>query len=83
VTPIRTATNTALTPIKVASSPSAIAITPDGKTAYVANNDSGTVTPIRTATNTALAPIKAGRNPNAIAITPTGRPPTWPAIRGR
>ena len=70
VTPIRTATNTALRAIKVGDEPSAIAITPDGKTAYVSNTVSGTVTPIRTATNTALKPIKAGRGPLAIAITP-------------
>ncbi len=37
------------------SEPSAIAITPDGKVAYVVNQGSGTVTPIRTATNTAAA----------------------------
>ena len=36
VTPIRTATNTALKSIKVGVHPDAIAITPDGKTAYVA-----------------------------------------------
>jgi DNA-binding beta-propeller fold protein YncE len=51
-----------------AIAPEAIAITPDGKTAYVANNDlaarhGGTVTPIRLATNTALAPIKVGFPP--------------------
>jgi YVTN family beta-propeller protein len=68
VTPIRTATNTALKPIKVGAFPVAIAITPDGRTAYVVS-DGGTVTPIRTATNTALTPIKVGRLPFAIAIT--------------
>ena len=47
-----------------------IAITPDGKTVYVANRDSGTVTPIRTSTKTALTAIKVGFNPDAIAITP-------------
>ena len=46
VTAITTATNTAGTPITVARDPFAIAITPDGKTAYVANQVSGTVTPI-------------------------------------
>ena len=40
-------------PITVGRNRSAIAITPDGKTAYVANHGSGTVTPISTATNTA------------------------------
>ena len=37
VTPIATATNTAGPPITVGNDPNAIAITPDGKTAYVAN----------------------------------------------
>ena len=75
VTPIRTATNTALPPIKAGDNPDFIAITPDGKTVYVANYvyQRGTVTPIRTATNTALPPIKVGRTPAAIAITPDGK----------
>jgi YVTN family beta-propeller protein len=70
VTPIRIATNTALKPIKSGGGPVVIAITPNGKTAYVGNYDSGTVTPIRIATNTALKPIKAGKNPAFITITP-------------
>jgi DNA-binding beta-propeller fold protein YncE len=69
VTPIRTASNTALPPIK-AGNPNAIAITPDGKTAYVTNFILGTVTPIRTATNTALPSIKTGRSAVTIVITP-------------
>jgi len=77
VTPIRTATNTALAPVKVQPHPDAIAIIPDGKTAYAVStgksNNSGTVTPIRTATNTPLTPIKVGGDPVAIAITPDGR----------
>ncbi len=75
VTPIRTATNTPLPPIKVGRGPDFIAITPDGKSAYVANGNyqRGTVTPIRTATNTALPPVKTGRTPVAIAITPDGK----------
>jgi DNA-binding beta-propeller fold protein YncE len=77
VTPIRTATNTALAPVKVRPHPDAIAITPDGTTAYAVStgesNNSGTVTPIRTATNMPLAPVKVGGDPVAIAITPDGR----------
>src|SRR5215468_2895777 len=75
VTPIRTATNTALPPITTGDNSDTIAITPDGKTAYVANYlyHRGTVTPIRTATNTALPPVKTGRSPAAIAITPDGK----------
>src|SRR5690348_2261223 len=73
VTPIRTATNTALKPIAVGQDPRAMAITPDGATIYVTNYQSGTVTPIRTATGTALAPIRVGGNPWAIAIAPDGK----------
>ena len=73
VTPITTATNTAGPPIPVGNDPYAIAITPDGKTAYVANAGSGTVTPIATATNTAGAPIPVGKDPYVIAITPDGK----------
>ncbi|MGH3410395.1 MAG: YncE family protein, partial [Streptosporangiaceae bacterium] len=67
---IRTATNTALKPIKAGLNPIAIAITPSGKTAYIVNVGSNTVTPIRIATNTALKPIKTGKNPAFIMITP-------------
>jgi YVTN family beta-propeller protein len=70
VTPIRTATNTKLKAITVGKLPSAIAITPGGKKAYVANSGSDTVTPIRTATNTARKAIKVGSRPSAIAIHP-------------
>jgi hypothetical protein len=49
-----------------------IAITPDGKTAYVLGVH--TVTPINTATNTPGKPIRLGSNPTAlIAITPDGK----------
>ena len=79
MTPIRTSTDTAGKPIKVGANPAYIAITPNGKTAYVANTHSGTVTPIQIATNTAGKAIKvakpitdgwASRSPR------TGRPPT-------
>ena len=52
--------------------PSAIAITPNGKTAYV-TAFSGTVTPIATATNAPGARIPRGSTPAAIAITPDGK----------
>jgi YVTN family beta-propeller protein len=74
VTPIRTATNTALAPINVGESPLAIAITRDGKTAYVVFGSGpsrpGIVIPIQTATNQALRPIQVGYLPGTIAITP-------------
>ena len=70
VTPIAIATNRAGPPIKVGRNPSAIAISPDGKTAYVANWDAGTVTPISTATSKEGHAIRTGKTPVAIAITP-------------
>ena len=67
VTPVTMATNTAGTPIRVGRAPGPIAITPDGKTAYVANGaddpGGGTVTPITTATNTPGKPIRVGSGP--------------------
>ena len=60
-------------PIKVGGGASTMAITPNGKTAYVANinyGGTGTVTPIRTATNTAGKAISVGAEPGPIAITP-------------
>src|SRR6185312_952446 len=73
VTPIATATNTPGPPIQVGSGPWAFAITPDGKTAYVASWQGGTVTPIATATSTAGAPIEVGEGAQAIVITPDGQ----------
>jgi YVTN family beta-propeller protein len=63
-------TNTAEAPIHVGTGPVAVAVTPDGKTAYVVSLGADTVTPISTATNTPGTPIEAGVHPYAIAITP-------------
>ena len=74
VTPISIRTNTVGPAIPVGSGPFAIAITPDGRTAYVVNDgDPGTVTPISIRTNTAGPAIPTGGYPVAIAITPDGR----------
>ena len=72
VTPINTATNTPGTPIPVGNGPEGVAITPDGKTAYVADFSSGAVTPIDTATNTAGTAIPAGSQREDAAINPGG-----------
>jgi DNA-binding beta-propeller fold protein YncE len=69
--------------IKVAAAPIKIAITPNGREAYVIHapvfglnqrktehQRLSTVTPISTATNTTGQPIKVGRNSVAIVITP-------------
>jgi YVTN family beta-propeller protein len=62
-------------PVKLSGVPEAIAITPDGKTAYVTTYSSDTVTPINLATNSAGKPIKISGKPGAeaIAITPDGK----------
>ncbi len=72
VTPIDTATNTPRPAIKVDAAPRGIAVTPDGRTAFVANG-AGTLTPIDTATGAPGAPIPTGSAAYAIAISPDGR----------
>ena len=79
VTPIDTATNTPGPPIPIGRGPGLIAITPDGKTAYVTSDES-IVVPIDTATNTPGPPIAVGVNrpglhdqPDGIVITPDGK----------
>ena len=59
--------------ITVGKEPRGIAITPNGKTAYVANNGSNSVTPIDLASNKAGAEIPVGSDPVGIAITPDGK----------
>ena len=75
VTPIPVATNNpSHPPIPVGSNPVGVAITPDGKTAYVTNDVlRGTVTPIAVATNTPGRPIPVRPGPNGIAIAPDGK----------
>jgi YVTN family beta-propeller protein len=76
VIPVSTSTYRVGTPIKVASIlPASMLITPNGKTLYVGDWDSGTVSPICTATNTALRPIRTGANPFwvTMAVTPNGK----------
>ena len=82
VTPIDLATNTPGKPIKASGDVEvvAIAIAPDGKTAYVATGPSNTVTPssqavepIDLATNTVGQPIDLTQPPDQIVITPDGK----------
>ena len=50
-----------------------MAITPDGKHAYVTNVFGGTVSVITTATGAVSAPITVGKSPTTVAITPDGK----------
>ncbi|MGH3222221.1 MAG: hypothetical protein ACRDPY_26600 [Streptosporangiaceae bacterium] len=72
VTPIDLATGTPGHPITVGNYPEGIAITPDGKTAYVTDFNQGSVTPIHLATGAPGPPITVGKEPEGIAITPDG-----------
>jgi YVTN family beta-propeller protein len=58
------------TPFAVGSEPGAIAITPDGKTAYVTDESLNVVIPVRTATDTPGAPIPVGAQPFGIGHHP-------------
>lgn len=58
--------------IPVGQSPYGIAITPDGKTAYVSNSGSATVTPIDLVLGKPGIPIPVGQRPQGIAVTPDG-----------
>ena len=72
---VDTASNTLVgTPITVGSGPTGVAVTPDGKHAYVANNGSNNVSVIDTVTNTVVGtPIPVGNSPLGVAITPDGK----------
>ena len=68
---IDTTTGTVITKVKVGGVPRGIAITPDGKKAYVANSWNGNVSVIDTATNTVTATVTVGAY--HVAVTPDGR----------
>ena len=77
---ITTATGAVSAPITVGKGPVEVAITPDGKHAYVANSGDGTVSVITTATGAVSATITVGTSRGAVrggvggvAITPDGK----------
>ena len=71
IVPITVATNTAGTPITGVTSVLAIAITPDGRTAYITEDGTpGEVVPLTLATSSLGTPITVGNNPLGLAITP-------------
>jgi len=72
VYPITLPDGTPGTPIAVGAIPAAIAITPDGTTAYVVSFGDNTVTPISIATGIPGWPIPVGDDPLDIAITLDG-----------
>jgi YVTN family beta-propeller protein len=80
VTPIDTATNTVITKIPVSRNAIDVAVTPDGKTAYVALNSlnrpgsRGSVIPVSTSTYHVGKPVKTDDIlPDTMLITPNGK----------
>jgi YVTN family beta-propeller protein len=60
--------------ITVGSFPFGVAVTPDGKTAFVTNNASGTVSTIDVKTRTKHpSDIAVGGHPKGVAVTPDGK----------
>jgi DNA-binding beta-propeller fold protein YncE len=72
VTPVSIATGVPGTPVRAGDQPQALAMTPDGRTLYVADSG-GTVTPVTVATGRPGGAIRAGHGPQALAVTPDGR----------
>jgi YVTN family beta-propeller protein len=61
-------------PIEVGEGPSSIAVTPNGRFAYVTNYTSGNVSVIDTAAREVVGePIETGEGPEVIAIAPDGK----------
>ena len=56
------------------TSPRGVAVTPDGKHAYIANVISNNVSVIDTSTNTVVGtPILVGDSPSLVAVAPDGK----------
>jgi YVTN family beta-propeller protein len=71
---IDTATNTVVSTVGGMSHPRGVAVTPDGKRAYVTNAASNTVSVIDTASNTVVGtPILVGDNPFVVTVAPDGK----------
>ena len=76
---ITTATGEVSAPIAVGfDAESAVAITPDGKHAYVTNKGDGTVSVITTATNVVSATIPVGKIRSGSRSLPTANTSTSP-----
>ena len=56
----------------VGNYPCGVAVTPDGKKVYVANNEDNTTSVIDTTTNTVTATVPVGTYPSGVAVGPDG-----------
>ncbi len=79
VTPVDLTTGKALPAILVGHVPAAVAISPNGSTALVANVNSGSVSPIDISTDKAGSPISVQGGPVSIAISASDPTTAWVA----
>jgi YVTN family beta-propeller protein/autotransporter-associated beta strand protein len=71
---IDTATNTvAGSPISTGVMPIGVAVTPDGRYVYIANNGSSTVSVIDTVTDKVVGSVSVPAGPIGVAVTPDGK----------
>lgn len=67
---VKTSTNTVVVKtVTVGSNPHGVAITSNGRYAYVANGGSGTVSVIKTSTEAVVDTVTVGDGPAGVAIT--------------
>ena len=64
--------DTLVTTIKVGTTPRGIAVSPDRRRVYVANQHSDNMSVIETATNSVIATIPLGGSPFGVAVSPNG-----------
>ena len=85
MTPVDLTNDTAGTPITLGKNPQAIAMSPDGKTAWVVCYDSETIVPLSTRTDRPGTAIKLPGGPSAIALAarPTSSPAVTPTTAAR
>jgi DNA-binding beta-propeller fold protein YncE len=85
ITPVDTRVNGVGQPITVSMQPDSMAFAPNGKTAYVADDDNSEVTPINVATGRARRPIPAqmGGTTASIVFTPDGKTAYVGAVGGQ
>jgi YVTN family beta-propeller protein len=67
------ATDKVIANVTVGAWPNDVEFSPDGKKAYVPNEDSNTVSVINTATNTVTATVNGLNSPGKVAVTPDGK----------
>ncbi len=70
---IDTTSNSVMYHVTVGQNPFGVAVTPDGKKVYVANQNSGNVSVVDTGTKQVIATIQTDFSPVRVAITPDGK----------